>query len=79
VGQAKRHRPAPDGLVGGIYATLGEEVFDIPEAQGKAEKQPDGMLDDLGWVAVAAIADPSHPETLAARRAGGIRFYVTVP
>lgn len=43
--QPKLHRPAPDGLVEDIYATFNEEVFDIPETQGKPEIQPHRMLD----------------------------------
>jgi hypothetical protein len=32
--------------VGDIYSTFSEEVFDIPETQGKPEIQPDGILDN---------------------------------
>ena len=46
ISQTELYRPAPDALVGDIYAAFGEEVFDIPEAQGKPEIQPDGVLDD---------------------------------
>src|SRR5680860_630795 len=31
ISQTELHRPAPDALVGDIYATFSEEVFNIPE------------------------------------------------
>jgi len=33
ISQTELHRPAPDALVGNVYAAFGKEVFDIPEAQ----------------------------------------------
>jgi hypothetical protein len=38
-----------------IDATLGQQILNIPKAQRKSEIQPDGILDDLGWKAVAVI------------------------
>ena len=55
IGKAKFYRPAADGFIGNIDATLGQQVLDIPKAQRKSEMQPDGILDDLGWKAVALI------------------------
>ena len=55
VGKAKFYRPAADGFIGDIDATLGQQILDIPKAQRKSEIQPDGILDDLGWKAVAVI------------------------
>jgi hypothetical protein len=46
IGLSKLHRPAPDALIGNIYATLSEHIFNIAKAQGKPEIQPDGVLDD---------------------------------
>jgi len=43
-------------------------VFDIPEAQGKAEIQPDGVLNDLQWKSVSGIGDFLHPATLLRRQ-----------
>ena len=54
-GKAKFCRPAADGFIGDIDATLGQQILDIPKAQRKSEIQPDGILDDLGWKAVAGI------------------------
>ena len=55
IGKAKFYRPAADGFIGNIDATLGQQILDIPKAQRKSEIQPDGILDDLGWKAVAVI------------------------
>jgi hypothetical protein len=52
---SKFYRPAADGFIGDIDATLGQQILDIPKTQRKSEIQPDGILDDLGWKAVAVI------------------------
>ena len=44
-----------DRLVGHVDTSLGEHVLDVAVAQSEAELQPDGMLDDLGWKAVAVL------------------------
>jgi len=44
--QPELHRPAPDALVGNVYAALGEHIFNIAKAEGKPEIQPDGVLDN---------------------------------
>ena len=43
---AELQSPAADGLVGYIYATLGEHILDVAVAQSEAEIKPDGLLDD---------------------------------
>ena len=53
-GKAKFYRPATDAI-GDIDATLGQHILDIPKAQRKSEIGPHGILDDLGWKAVAVI------------------------
>ena len=55
VGKVKFYRLAADGFIGDIDATLGQQILDIPKAQRKSEIQPDGILNDLGWKAVAVI------------------------
>ena len=45
--RAELQSPAADGLVGYIYATLGEHILDAAVAQSEAEIEPDGLLDDL--------------------------------
>ncbi len=55
VGEIKLDRPATDGFVTDIDATLGQCVFDIVKAQRKTEIQPRRMLDDFGWKTMPAI------------------------
>ena len=52
---AELHSPTADRLVGHVDTTLGEHVLDVAVAQRKSEIQPDGVLDDLGWKAVAVL------------------------
>jgi putative transposase len=47
-----------------IDPALGEQVRDVAIAQRELEIQPDGVLDDLGRKAMAAIADVAHPPNL---------------
>ena len=54
-GVGKFYRLTADGFMGDIDATLGQQILDIPKAQSKSEIQPDGILDDLSWKAVAVI------------------------
>jgi hypothetical protein len=56
VGRAEDLAPAPDRLVRDGDAALGEEVFDVAEAQGESVVEPDGMADDGGREAVPGIA-----------------------
>src|SRR5712664_69210 len=53
--------PAPNGLVGDRNAALCQQVFDVAQAQGEPEVEPDRLLNDLGWESVAAVADSLHP------------------
>jgi hypothetical protein len=46
ISQTELYRPAPDALVGNIYATLGQHIFNIAIAEGKPEIQPDGVLNN---------------------------------
>jgi hypothetical protein len=53
-----------------VEPSFGQEFLNIAVAQGEAEIQPDGVLDDLGREAMAAIAERGHadflPDTLLA-------------
>ena len=40
-------------------------ILDVSITQGEAEIQPDGVLDDLGREAVAAVAERSHADILS--------------
>ena len=44
--------PESDRLVGDCDAALGEQVFDIPEAEGESTIEPHSVTDDLRWDAV---------------------------
>ena len=44
--QTELHRPAPHALIGNVYATLGQHIFNIAKTEGKPEIQPDGVLND---------------------------------
>jgi hypothetical protein len=50
-------RPAADGLVRDNDAALEQHLLNQPQAQRKPEVQSDRMGDDLGWKAVAFVAD----------------------
>jgi len=57
---ARNHRaelqgPATERLVGHIDTAFGEHILDVAVAQGEAEIQSDGLLDDDAREAVAAV------------------------
>ena len=45
--------------------TLGEQVLDATEAQGKPVAKPHGVADDLSWEAVTSIQSFHDPLSLA--------------
>ena len=60
--------PAPNGLVGDCNAAFCQQIFDVAQAQGEAEVEPDRLLNDRGRETVAAIADSLHPVGYRAAR-----------
>jgi hypothetical protein len=68
VGHAEGLAPVPDGLVRHGDAALGEEVFDVAEAEGEAVVEPDAVADNRGREPVARIVRDvvGHPATVAA-------------
>ena len=60
--------PAPIGLVAHHYVALYQQVFDIAQAQGEPEVEPDRLLNDRWWEPVAAVADSLHPVGYRAAR-----------
>jgi hypothetical protein len=40
--------PAPHRFVGDVETSFGQQFLDVAVAQGKAQIQPDRVLDDLG-------------------------------
>ena len=59
-----RH-PSSDRFIGGdVQPALGQQIFDIAEAEGKAKIQPHGVPDDVRRELVASERDlhrPSYP------------------
>jgi hypothetical protein len=53
-------QPAPDGLIGDHDPAFRQQIFDVAEAQGEPNLEPDRVLDDFGRKAIAAIADFDH-------------------
>lgn len=49
--------PAPDSLVGYVDAALEQHFLHLPQAQIEPEVEPNRVGDDLGWKAVALVAD----------------------
>src|SRR5260370_9730409 len=60
--------PAPNGLVGDRNAAFCQQVFDVAQAQGEPEVEPDRLLNDRWWESVAAVADSLHPVGYRAAR-----------
>ena len=48
--------PLANRLLGHRYTTFGQEIFDIPEAQGEPMVKPYRSRDDVGRETVSAIA-----------------------
>jgi hypothetical protein len=71
IGEAKLDRPAADGLIRNINASLSQKVLDVSKAERKSKIQPNGVLDDFNWKAVAVIAEIAHrsliPHEVSAR------------
>ena len=53
IGASELETPLPDRLVADSDSTLGQEIFDIPEAQAETVIQPHGVGDDLTGITVA--------------------------
>ena len=50
-------RPSPDSLIGNEDAALQQHLLNQPQAQWEPEMEPYRVGDDLGWKAVAFVAD----------------------
>ena len=55
VGRTESLAPVPDGLVRHRDAALGEEVFDVAEAEGESVVEPNGVADNRWREPVAWI------------------------
>ena len=71
--------PTANAFVGEVEATLGKQLLDIAIAQGEAEVQPHGVLDDDRRKTMPTIGDRSHARSL--RRTPPIQqaVFLTVP
>ncbi len=79
ISQTELYRPSPYALIGNIYATLGEHIFNIAKAEGKPKIQPDGVLDYGTRKAMAGIGDLFHPWKLPHQQRRGHSVAVTTP
>ena len=52
--------PSSDRFIGDVQPALGQQIFDIAEAEGKAKIQPHGVPDDVRRELVASERD-LHP------------------
>ena len=76
---AELQSPTADRLVGHVDTTLGKHVLDVAVAQGEAEIEPEGLLDDDARIAVAVVWELVHKQTLHGPCAPSQRVTVTVP
>src|SRR5262245_12507867 len=56
--------PAPHRFVGDVETSLGQQFLNVAVAQGKAQIEPDRVLDDLGGEAMAPVAEQGHANIL---------------
>jgi hypothetical protein len=63
VGEVPAELPCPtaDGLIADIDASLGHQIFNIPETEGKPKVQPHRLADDVSWKSMASIGNRFHP------------------
>ena len=61
---AERQAPLADGFVGDRNAPLGQQIFDIPEAETVSVVEPHGVADDVGRKAMPEVAGSArcHPD-----------------
>jgi len=64
-------RAPPNGLIGDVEPTFGEQFLDVVVAQGEAEINPDRVLDDLGRKVMTAPRRPKGIVTTTVSGAGG--------
>jgi hypothetical protein len=57
--------PAPHRFTRDVEPSFGQEFLDVSITQREAEIQPDGVFDDLGREAVAAVAEGGHADILS--------------
>ncbi len=58
IGGSELSAPVSNRLVGNDDPSLGQEILDVSQAEGKSVVEPDGMADDRRWEAVTGVAGP---------------------
>ena len=71
--------PPPDRFIRYFQSVLSQQILDIAKAQREAAIEPYGILDDLGWEAMAAIRNGFHRSKPARPRSNNKPIYVTKP
>jgi len=56
VGGSELPAPVSNRLVGNDDPSLGQEILDVSQAEGKSVVEPDGMANDRRWEAVTGVA-----------------------
>jgi hypothetical protein len=56
----KMVHPAPNGFIADRDAAFRQQIFDVAEAQGEPEIEPDRLMDDLRWEPISTVADFLH-------------------
>ena len=51
----KLHHPSSDRFIGDVQPALGQQIFDIAEAEGKAKIQPHGVPDDVNEISIGHL------------------------
>ena len=72
------HHPPSDRFIGDVQPALGQQIFAIAEAEGKAKIQPHGVPDDVRRELVASERDlhrPSYPKKETSATAGVTKPY----
>ena len=71
---AELQSPTARPLVGRVDTALGEHVLDVAIAQSEAEIEPEGLLEDDAWIAVAVISELVHKQTLYGPCTQSVRY-----
>jgi hypothetical protein len=53
--------PTPNRLVRHRNSTLGQQIFDVAQAECEPEVEPNRLLNDLGRESIPSVADLVHP------------------
>ncbi len=79
IGPTEFQDPSSNCLIRDVETTLGKQVLNVPIAQRETAIEPDGMLDDDRWKAVATVGYLAHPEMLKHRPCRSHAVNVTMP